>query len=598
MRNTNKSKKILALFLVLMFGFIIFLAVMLYTALHDRDIPSIYSEANAKAQRGSIISADGYYIATTQKLYKAVVNTRNIDPEKEELFVQLFSIYSGIEPDEIRQRLHTRKGSVTLSYHISPKEAMYLKTLAFELRRLGVFIEYENRNGDRILQGLNIIESGEARTYPYGKLLTPLLGYPRKMEEEGYTRVYGIKGLEKFFDEELNPQQNKTQKALRDVNGYLILNKQSDVKRQINGLTVKLNIPITFQTHVEAVTDQIKEQLQADEIIATVMDSNTGKVIALASSNRFDPSHIRTSDYPSLNTNAIEYSYEPGSVIKPIIFALLLDRGLINPYDMVNGHNGRLTMGRKTIVDEHPFHMISAEDVLVHSSNVGIAQLAQKLNGVEYTEGLKRFGFTHFSGIDLPYEKRGSIPSSAQLNNYLYKAITSYGYGMRANAMQLVKAFNVFNNGGKLINPMVVEALYDDNGKVIPMQVQTPTQVISAATAERMKQILIKTVNEGTGIGAKTPGLEIGGKTGTAHIAKKGKYVNSYHTSFIGFANDATHKYTIGIAVIEPRTVYFASITAVPVFKGIVDVMVEEKMLKPDPAVVAATAEIAPTHHP
>ena len=588
MRHSNKSKKILALFLVLMFGFVIFLAVMLYTALHERDIPSIYSEESAKAQRGSIVSADGYHIATTQKLYKAVVNTRNIDPAKEELFIQLFSIYSGIEPEEIKKRLRTRKGSVTLSYHISPKEAMYLKTLAFELRRLGVFIEYETPSGDRILQGLNILESGEARQYPYGNLLTPLLGYPRKMEEEGYTRVYGIKGLEKFFDEELNPQQNKTKKALRDVNGYLILNKQSQAKGQINGLTVKLNIPIALQSRIEVITDRIKEQLKADEIIATVMDAKTGKVIALASSNRFNPSRIQREDYPSLNTNAIEYSYEPGSVIKPIIFALLLDRGLINPYDMVDGHNGRYTMGRKTIVDEHPFHMISAEDVLVHSSNVGIAQLAQKLNGAEYTEGLKRFGFTHFSGIDLPYEKRGSIPSSGQLNNYLYKAITSYGYGMRANAMQLVKAFNVFNNGGRLINPMVVDALYDDNGRTIPMQVQPPTQVISPATAERMKQILIKTVNEGTGTGAKTPGLEVGGKTGTAHIAKNGQYVNSYHTSFIGFANDATRSYTIGITVIEPRTVYFASITAVPVFKAIVDEMVEEKYLTPEPAAVAA----------
>jgi len=593
MRHSNKSKKILALFLLLMFGFVIFLAVMLYTAVHKRDIPSIYSEDTAKAQRGSIISADGFHIATTQKLYKAVVNTRNIDPGKGELFVQLFSIYSGMDPKEIKERLHTRKGTVTLSYHISPKEAMYLKTLAFELRRLGVFIEYETPNGDRILQGLSILESGEARQYPYGNLLTPLLGYPRKIEEDGYTRVYGIKGLEKFFDEELNPQQNKTQKALRDVNGYLILNKQSDVKRQINGLTVKLNIPILLQSRVEIITDQIKQKLQADEIIATVMESKTGKIIALASSNRFDPNHIRVQDYPSLNANVIEYSYEPGSVIKPIIFSLMLDRGLINPYDMVNGHNGRFTMGTKTIVDEHAFSMLSAEDVLVYSSNIGIAQLAQKLNGVEFTEGLKRFGFTHFSGIDLPYEKRGSVPSSAQLNNYLYKAITAYGYGMRANPMQLVKAFNVFNNGGKLINPMVVEALYDDNGRIIPMQIQAPTQVIAPATAERMKQILIKTVNVGTGTIAKTPGLEVGGKTGTAHIAKNGAYVNSYHTSFIGFANDSKHNYTIGITVIEPRTVYFASITAVPVFKAIVDLMVEEKYLTPDPAAAAAAAAAA-----
>jgi len=339
MQHTNKSKKILALFVTLLFGFLIFLSVMLYTALHERDIPSIYSEVNSQAQRGTIISADGFHIATTQKLYKAVVNTRSIDPQKEELFVQLFSIYSGIDANEIKKRIHTRRGSVTLSYHIGPKEAMYLKTLNFELRKLKVFIEYELPDGQRVLQGLNILESGEAREYPYGDVLTPLIGYPRKMEENGYTRTYGIKGLEKYFDQELNPQQNHTQKAMRDVAGYLILNKQSSIKEQIDGFNVKLNIPISLQARAEAITDRIKEQLRADEIIVTVMESKSGKILTLASSNRFDPSHIRKADYPSLNTNAIEYSYEPGSVIKPIIFALLLDRDLINPYDMVNGHN-------------------------------------------------------------------------------------------------------------------------------------------------------------------------------------------------------------------------------------------------------------------
>jgi cell division protein FtsI (penicillin-binding protein 3) len=595
MQHTNKSKKILALFVTLLFGFLIFLSVMLYTALHERDIPSIYSEVNSQAQRGTIISADGFHIATTQKLYKAVVNTRSIDPQKEELFVQLFSIYSGIDANEIKKRIHTRRGSVTLSYHIGPKEAMYLKTLNFELRKLKVFIEYELPDGQRVLQGLNILESGEAREYPYGDVLTPLIGYPRKMEENGYTRTYGIKGLEKYFDQELNPQQNHTQKAMRDVAGYLILNKQSSIKEQIDGFNVKLNIPISLQARAEAITDRIKEQLRADEIIVTVMESKSGKILTLASSNRFDPSHIRKADYPSLNTNAIEYSYEPGSVIKPIIFALLLDRDLINPYDMVNGHNGRYTMGRKTIVDEHAFSLISAEDVIVHSSNIGIAQLAQKLNGSEFTEGLSRFGFTHFSGADLPYEKRGSIPSSGQLNNYLYKAITSYGYGMRANAMQILKAFNVFNNNGRIINPMVVDYLVDDTGRKLPMETIEPLQIISPTTALQMKKILIKTVNEGTGVGAKTPGIEIGGKTGTAHIAKNGQYVNSYHTSFVGFANDKKHSYTIGVTVIEPRTVYFAAITAVPVFKAVVDMMVEEKYLIPDPAEVARAAALKPS---
>jgi len=140
----------------------------------------------------------------------------------------------------------------------------------------------------------------------------------------------------------------------------------------------------------------------------------------------------------------------------------------------------------------------------------------------------------------------------------------------------------------------VVDSLIDDNGRSMPMEVIDPIQVITPATAERMKQILIKTVNEGTGTVAKTPGIIVGGKTGTAHIAKGGGYTNSYHTSFVGFANDKKHTYTIGIFVINPRTVYFASITAVPVFKAIVDMMVEEKYLTPDPLAVAAATEEHP----
>ncbi|HEX5670355.1 MAG TPA: penicillin-binding transpeptidase domain-containing protein, partial [Sulfuricurvum sp.] len=141
------------------------------------------------------------------------------------------------------------------------------------------------------------------------------------------------------------------------------------------------------------------------------------------------------------------------------------------------------------------------------------------------------------------------------------------------------------------------DSLIDEKGKSRPMQVQTPIQVIAPATAERMKLILIKTVNQGTGTLARTPGLEVGGKTGTAHIAKNGEYVNSYHTSFIGFANDQKHTYTIGIMVINPRTVYFASVTAVPVFKAIVDVMVEEKYLHVDPAAAAAAQNTPAIEH-
>lgn len=582
MLNENKSKKIFLLYALIALGFIIFLSVMLLTVLKSRNLPSLYTDDTSKAERGSIISADGFHIATTKKLYKAVVNNSYIDPEKEELFIQLFSIYSGIEASEVREKLKERKGVVVLSYSIAEKQAQYLKNLAKELKKYDVFMERKNsRTGGVMVHGLSIIESGESREYPYGKLLTPIIGYTHKQEDDGYTRIKGVKGLEKRFDEELSARQDGSSVGPRDVNSYIILNRDSFTKPNINGLDIKLTIPISFQIKIEEMCDEMKEDLQAEQVMITVMNSKNGKVLALATSNRFFPKDIKKSDYAYLNSGIIEYSFEPGSVIKVITFAMLLDKGLINPYDMVNGYNGKYTIGKKTITDEHKFDWLSAEEVIVHSSNIGIAQLAQKLSGAEFYEGLKKFGFAQKSTNDFIYERMGSIPNSSRLDNEIYKATCSYGYGMVANLMQLVRAYSAFNNNGKIVYPQIAESYVDEFKRESHIKNDEQIQVIKSATAARMQKILIKTVNEGTGIKAKTDGLVIGGKTGTAHIVEDGTYVNKYNTAFVGFANDATNNYTIGVITVQPKKSQFAAQTSVPVFKRAVDIMVEDGYLTP-----------------
>jgi len=556
---------------------------MLLTVVKSRNMPSLYAVESSKASRGTIISADGFHLATTKKLYKAVVDTRYIDPQKKELFIKLFHIYSGISVKKIKKRLKKRKGVVVLSYNVQEIQSHYLKKLARELRRFKVFLSLKNpRTGLRSIHGLSIIESGESREYPYGKLLTPILGYPHKLEKDGFTFVKGVKGLEKRWDDELSPRQDGYSRGKRDVNSYIILNKESFTKPKINGLSIKLSIPVAFQIRVEKMLDKMKKELRAKEVMIAIMDSRTGRMLAMASSNRYFPKAIKRSDYPSLNSNMIEYSFEPGSVLKPITFSLLLEHKLINPYDLVNGHNGRYRMGRKVITDEHRFDWLSAENVIVYSSNIGIAQLAQKLSGYQFNEGLKKFEFGKKSTPDLIYERTGYIPTQKRLENEIYKATCAYGYGIRVNLMQLMRAYDVFNNNGKMVYPRIVDAFVDERGetkKLAPLEVK---EVISSATAQRVKRILIKTVNKGTGKKAITPGVQIGGKTGTAHIVEKGKYVRKYNTAFMGFANDKKHRYTIGVVVIQPKKSQFAAQTAVPVFKQAVDIMIEEGYLQPD----------------
>lgn len=579
----SKSKKIFLLFALLILGFLIFLGVMLIITLKPRELPSLHTKKISKASRGAIVSADGYRIATTQKLYKAVINTHYLDPNKKDLFVQLFSIYSGIDVKDILKKINAPNGVVILSYNIPEREAQYLKQLSYELNRLKVFIEIKNaQTGKLSVQGLNIIESGESREYPYGELLTPLIGYPHKDEENGYTHISGVKGLEKRFESELQSKQDEISQGLRDVNGYVILNRESFTKQGIDGLDVKLTIPVALQIKIEKMLSEMRVYLGAEQIMIVVMDATNGNILSSASSNRFLPKEIKKEDYPSLNTGIIEYSYEPGSVVKPITFALLLDKGLVNPYEMVNGFGGRYQIGHKTITDEHKFGRISAEDIIVHSSNVGIAQLSQRLGGAEFNQGLSSFGFAKPSTPDLIFEKIGSIPHPQQLENEIYRATCSYGYGMRANLLQLIKAYSAFNNDGKMITPRFVSALVDRQKKEILLPEEEQIEVIKSQTAQRMKSILVKTVNEGTGVKAITKGLEVGGKTGTAHIVEAGQYVKKYNTSFIGFANDKERKYTIGVGVIKPTRSQFASLTSVPVFKKIVDIMVEDGYLKPE----------------
>ncbi len=582
MLDHTKSKTLLSLYSLIALGFLIFLSVMLITVIKSRHLPSLYAKESSRAQRGSIISADGFHLATTKKLYKAVVDTRYIDPEKKYLFLELFSIYSGIPKEEIQKKLVKRKGVVVLSYNIPQIQAFYLKKLARELQRFKVFLELKNkRTGIRSIHGLSLIESGESRIYPYGNLLTPIIGYPHKIEDDGYTSIQGVKGLEKRFDVELSARQNGFSRGNRDVNSYIILNKNSFTKASIDGLDIKLTIPVSLQIKIERMLDIMKKKLDAKQILIAIMDSTTGDIYTVASSNRFLPKAIKRSDYPSLRSGMIEYSFEPGSVIKPITFSLLLDKGLINPYDLVNGHNGRFKIGRKVVTDEHRFDWLSAENVIVYSSNIGMAQLAQKLSGYEFHQGLLTFGFSQKSTPDLIYEKSGSIPSAKRLENKIYKATCSYGYGMKANLMQILRAYSAFNNNGRMVSPRIVDTLIENNGKIDKVPYEEQVQVIKSATAQRMKKILIKTVNEGTGKKAITPGLTIGGKTGTAHIVEKGKYVRKYNTAFMGFANDKSKKYSIGVIVVQPKGSHFASQTAVPIFKKAVDIMIEDGYLTP-----------------
>lgn len=611
-KNINKITRIKKIFIILIFIFFslfLLFATIFITIQDKRRLPSLESSKKELAIRGNILSEDNFKISSSIKLYKATIDTRFLDLNKKELFIKLFSIYSDISENKIRKKIDeslSSPGSIVLSYNIDSKTAKNLKELGFKLRHLNVFKSIQI-NDNKILRGLNIDESGEKRLYSYNDTLTPVIGYIRKYEsEDDKTKVNGIKGLEKSYNTYLNRTKDGVLQGNRDVLSYISFNKQSIIQNRIDGADLLLNIPLKLQRNIELILDKYKEKLGADEIIVSVMESETGKIKALSSSNRFNPEFIKQSDIPYLDVSAIEYLFEPGSIMKPISIALVMDKNRIKNNELFSAYNsgnqnskgeyprGKYKLGRFIIGDDHQFtkRYLTLDDIFIFSSNIGTLQLAQRLTGEEFVEGLHSFGITKKTKIDLPYERVGQMPSIKQFSagqrdneDNVFKATVSYGQGMTGTFMQMLKAYTVFNNEGYMVTPKIVSNLIVDD-KSLNLDDDTKTKVITSKTANEIKRLLIKTVTKGTGTNAYIEGLEVGGKTGTAQFARKGEYLKKYISSFFGFANDSKSKYTIGVTVINPISTgkywyyHYASWSAVPVFKEIVNTLVKLNYLE------------------
>ena len=596
----QRKYKITGLFIILLVIISIFLLSVLKTISSERRIPSHNSIIHDRSFRGAIISEDNYTLSASEKTYQAVIRGESIDPDKKELFIKLFSIYSAIPEEDIRKKFKKngkeKKGNIVLSRSINARHAMQLKSLAYKLRKLDVFRSTKTRSGIEVMYGLDIIENGETRRFPLKDVLSPILGYVGKKEENNYIRPKGKKGLERNYEKHITSKKDGYLKGKRDVSSRVIHDKNSIIKKRVDGMDLHLNIPLALQRRVELMLDAMKTKLDADEIIVGVMESKTGKVLSLASSERYDPSHITQKDIPALNPKFAEYPYEAGSVMKPLSISTAMDKGLVTPNKWFNTLNGRLEIGKgHWISDDDKFPSMQVTDIIVHSSNVGTSLISWMLTGQEFREGLLKFGVAKKSGIDLSRDLPGSLKPIRLLNNHLHRANTSYGYGMTITFAQLFKAYAAFNNGGTIVTPRIVNYLENAKGDHYTLKPKIgDSRAITKKTAGYIHNILLEVVKRGTGVAAQYPGLEIGGKTGTAHMAKNGHYVREYHSSFYGFANDKFgHKYTIGVLVIKAkkRYKYFASQSAVPTFRNIVKILVEQRKLIPDPEVLKKLEE-------
>lgn len=313
--------------------------------------------------------------------------------------------------------------------------------------------------------------------------------------------------------------------------------------------------PNALEQKLLEISSAALQDFDAQRVSIVVMHSTNGEVIAMVDTSF---------------KNILEYSFEPGSTMNPITYALALENDKVKPDEIIDGHKGRYKILDKYITDEVGYKSLSTQDVIVHSSNIGIAQIGGRLDAIEFYSGLSKFGFGQVSMPEEQHEANGYIPNYQKLENEIYRATASYGYGVVVNMMQVLKAYSAFNNDGKMVMP----TRYAPSNE--------SAQVIQSQTANEVKKTLIKAVKEGTGRNADVYGLEVGGKTSVAHMVENRRYVERYNISFVGFANDAKNKYIIGVLIVDPKKEVTASQTSAPLFKKSVEAMVSEGYLTKD----------------
>lgn len=386
----------------------------------------------------------------------------------------------------------------------------------------------------------------------------------------GVTNIdnHGISGLEFKYDSILSGKQTQTI-FFRDAQGKLKPSHSIQLAGNIDGTSIDLTIDINLQRLSEYQLEQAVKRLNAKSGCIIILDPNNGEILSLANYPNFDPNDISKVKNEDLKIVAVNSAFEPGSTIKPIIASIALENNLIDEYEIFSTFNGKLDLGDVQVLDEHPTTQVNLEEALAFSSNIAFAQIASRIPSDLLIDGLNSFGFGRRTFIELPGELPGTMKNYVELTSTQIKYI-GFGYGISTTPIQLITAYSVIANGGFLIKPHLVKNFHKigDNSQ---NSSNFRRRIISESTANKIKNLLTKVVEYGTGKSAKIDGILIAGKTGTAQKFIESKYSkSSYVNTFIGFYPADHPKQVILVLLEEPQNQKYAGATAAPVFRDLV----------------------------
>jgi cell division protein FtsI (penicillin-binding protein 3) len=498
----------------------------------------------APGKRGDILDRRGHVLATSvdaDTIYAVPSEIDNAAAAAEQLCRALQDCKSA-EKQALTERLSQRRAFAYVRRQVGPDEARRVAALNLD----GVGFLKETR-----------------RFYPNTELAAHLLGWVGLDSN-------GLSGLEFAYDTQIKGKP-----------GTVLV--QTDAKRHAfsrferpptSGATVELTIDEYLQHVAERELHRGVLENRAAGGSAIILNPHTGEILAMANEPTFNPNAFRESTDVERRNRAVQDIYEPGSTFKIVTASAALEEQVMPIDTLIDTNPGQIHIGSRVVRENegHNYQVLSFTDVIVKSSNVGAIKIGFRVGTERLSRYVAAFGFGHSVSPDFPGESPGIVWSPEKWTDSALASV-SMGYQVGVTPLQMVSAVSAVSNGGELVEPRVVRAVYRD-GRRYPVQPKKIRRAISAETAASVTGIMEGVVERGTAKAAQVSGYTVAGKTGTAAKLINGQYSHSdYNASFVGFVPSRDPALAIIVVIDSPHGAnrYFGGTVSAPVFKRIAE---------------------------
>lgn len=462
--------------------------------------PAGREQAGYQVPRPDIVDRNGVLLASDLRLASLFADPRKII-DVDEAIELLTATLPELDARTLRRLLTKDSAFVWLKRHISP-------TLQAEIHNLGI-------------PGIGF-RSETRRVYPNGRLAAHVLGFVDVDSR-------GLAGVEKYLDD----------------HGALYTASLADPAHR-SSFPATLSIDTRVQHAIDVELTAAIERFKAIGGAGVVLDIHSGEVIALSSLPDFNPNDPREAQLPNRLNQITGGTYELGSVVKAITFAMAFDTGTTD----LNGRydaRGPLVIGRSRINDYRGKNRIlTVPEIFLYSSNIGTARMALDVGIEGHQAFLRRMGLFERLTTEIPEAAAPLLPARW---SKIVTATAAFGHGFAVQPLQGASVVAALLNGGKLIPPTVLKR---DRETAEGLAVQ----VVKPETSEKMRYLFRLNATSGTATKAEVPGYRVGGKTGTAQKVVKGRYsADKRLNAFIGAFPMDQPRYLLMVLLDEPKPV-------------------------------------------